>query len=220
MASVRSRADHHAHERAWSALHRGRSLGDLARGLGRGRRGRDRGVSRQARRLPELSRVARVVRPAAPGNRLDFRRLEAQLPLEGPARAPAPSAAHGWWLALLLGLIITVATALTGFADWLTIEWGTELWKTATYHMIAMVSATVFFGLAAIFGHDDFKSGNVTAGPFVLTVVGFGLLTLGGWLGGSVVFVHGMRVLSLVKEPAERAVSPLPKPEKEAAEGS
>src|SRR5919197_575054 len=129
------------------------------------------------------------------------------------------AAAHGWWLALLLGLIITVATALTGFADWLTIEWGTELWKTATYHMIAMVSATVFFGLAAIFGHDDFKSGNVTAGPFVLTVVGFGLLTLGGWLGGSVVFVHGMRVLSLVKEPAERAVSPLPKPEKEAAEG-
>jgi uncharacterized membrane protein len=25
-------------------------------------------------------------------------------------------------------------------------------------------------------------------------VVGFALLTLGGWLGGAVVFVHGMRV--------------------------
>jgi hypothetical protein len=35
-----------------------------------------------------------------------------------------------------------------------------------------------------------------------------------------VVFVHGMRVLSLVEEPAERAVSPAPKPEKEAAEGA
>jgi uncharacterized membrane protein len=126
---------------------------------------------------------------------------------------------HAWWLALLFGLITTVATALTGFADWLTIEWGTELWKTATFHMIAMVSATVFFGLAAIFGHDDFNAGDVTAGPFILTVVGFCLLTLGGWLGGSVVFVHGMRVLNLVREPAERAVSPLPKPEKEAAEG-
>ena len=44
------------------------------------------------------------------------------------------------------------------------------------------------------------------------------LLTLGGWLGGAIVFVHGMRVLGLPKEPAERAVSPLPKPEKEAAE--
>ena len=129
------------------------------------------------------------------------------------------AATHGWWLALLFGLITTVATALTGFADWLTLEWGSELWKTATLHMGAMVSASVFFGLAAIFGHDDFKRGDVTTGPFILTVVGFCLLTLGGWLGGTVVFVHGMRVLNLVREPVDRAVSPTPKPEKEAAEG-
>jgi uncharacterized membrane protein len=129
------------------------------------------------------------------------------------------AATHGWWLALLAGLIATVPTALTGLADWLTIEWGTELWKTATLHLTAMVSATVFFGLAALLGHDSFKRGDVSAGPFVLTLVGFGLLTLGGWLGGTIVFVHGMRVLNLVKEPAERAVSPVPKPEKEAAEG-
>ena len=129
------------------------------------------------------------------------------------------AATHGWWLALLAGLVVTVPTALTGFFDWLTIEWGTELWKTATLHLTAMVSATVFFGLAALLGHDSFKRGDVSAGPFVLTIVGFGLLTLGGWLGGTIVFVHGMRVLNLVKEPADRAVSPVPKPEKEAAEG-
>jgi uncharacterized membrane protein len=129
------------------------------------------------------------------------------------------AATHGWWLALLAGLIMTVPTALTGFLDWLTLKWGSELWTTATMHLFAMVSATVFFGLAAIFGHSDFKSGNVTTGPFVLTAAGFGLMTLGGWLGGTIVFVHGMRVLNLVKEPTERAVSPVPKPEKEAAEG-
>jgi hypothetical protein len=49
-------------------------------------------------------------------------------------------------------------------------------------------------------------------------VIGFGLLTLGGWLGGAIVFVHGMRVLSLVGEPTSRAASPIPYPEKEAAE--
>ena len=43
--------------------------------------------------------------------------------------------------------------------------------------------------------------------------------TLGGFLGGTVVFVHGMRVLSLVDEPTTRAVIPLPQPEKEDAEG-
>jgi uncharacterized membrane protein len=130
------------------------------------------------------------------------------------------AATHGWWLALLAGLILTVPTALTGLADWLTIERGTELWKTATLHLATMVSATVFFAIAALTGHGSFKEGNVHAGPFVITLIGFVLLTLGGWLGGSIVFGHGMRVLKLVEEPTERAVSPLPKPEKEAAEGS
>jgi uncharacterized membrane protein len=130
------------------------------------------------------------------------------------------TAAHGWWLALLAGLITTVFTALTGLADWLTITRGSELWKTATLHMIAMLTATVFFGLAALFGHDDWRAGNLSAGEFVLTIVGFGVLTLGGWLGGAIVYVHGMRVLGLREEPADRAIAPIPHPEKEAAEGS
>jgi uncharacterized membrane protein len=128
------------------------------------------------------------------------------------------SGAEGWWLALIAGLISTVLTALAGLVDWLTITWGTELWKTATTHAITMVTATVFFALAAIFGHDEFKAGNVHAGSLLLTLIGFGLLTLGGWLGGAVVYVHGMRVLSLVDEPAVRAAAPVA-PEKERAEG-
>jgi uncharacterized membrane protein len=128
--------------------------------------------------------------------------------------------AYGWWIALVVGLITTVFTALAGFADWLTLEWGSEIWKTATAHMLAMVSATVLFALAAIFGHASYKHGDVSAGAFVLTLIGFGLLTLGGWLGGAIVFVHGMRVLSLVQEPASRAAAPVPHAEKEMAEGS
>jgi uncharacterized membrane protein len=128
--------------------------------------------------------------------------------------------AIAWWLALLAGLVVTVPTALTGLADWLTIEWGSELWKTATMHMIAMVSATVFFLLACLLGHGGYLDGNVEALPFVLTLVGFGLLTLGGLLGGAIVYVHGMRVLSLPDEPALRAAAPVPHAEKEAAEGA
>jgi uncharacterized membrane protein len=130
------------------------------------------------------------------------------------------SGAYGWWIALVFGLIITVPTALTGLADWLTITRGTELWKTATTHLIAMVSATVFFALAAIVGHAQYKQGNVSSGAYTLTVIGFLVLTLGGWLGGAIVYVHGMRVLGLTREPAGRAVAPIPHPEKEAAEGS
>lgn len=43
-------------------------------------------------------------------------------------------------------------------------------------------------------------------------------LMLGGWLGGAIVFVHGMRVLNLKGEPAGRAASPIPHAEKERAD--
>ena len=128
--------------------------------------------------------------------------------------------ATAWWLALVLGLIVTGPTALAGLADWLTIRRGTSLWRTATAHLLSMVTATVFFLLAAVFGHGGYVDREVGGGPLVLTLVGYAFLTLGGWLGGGVVFVHGMRVLNLVDEPAARAASPLPQPEKEAAEGS
>jgi uncharacterized membrane protein len=129
------------------------------------------------------------------------------------------SAAHGWWLALVVGLIFTVPTALAGLADWLTINRGTPLWRTATAHLVAMVTATVFFLIAALVGHGGYRHGAVDAGPYVLTLVGFAAMTAGGWLGGAITYVHGMRVLSLVDEPSLRAVTPAPTPEKEQAEG-
>jgi uncharacterized membrane protein len=125
--------------------------------------------------------------------------------------------AQAWWFALLVGLAFTALTATTGLLDWLTITWWTPLWKTATTHLLVMVTATVFFGLAAIFGHDQFLSGNLQADGLILTLIGFGLLTVGGWLGGAIVYVYGMRVLNLRDEPAGRAIAPVPHREKEQA---
>jgi uncharacterized membrane protein len=125
--------------------------------------------------------------------------------------------ATAWWLALVLGLVVTVPTALTGFVDWLGISWGTPVWRTATLHLSAMITATVFFLIAALVGHGDYLDKAVGGASLLLTLIGFGILTLGGWLGGTVVFTHGMRVLNLVEEPTERAVTP-GRPEKERAE--
>jgi uncharacterized membrane protein len=128
--------------------------------------------------------------------------------------------ATAWWLALIVGLVATVPTALTGFADWLDISRGTPLWRTATAHLTAMLAATVIFAIAAGSGHADYVDGVVGGGSLVLTLAGYAVLAAGGWLGGAIVFVHGMRVLSLVDEPAARAISPVPTPEKEEAEGA
>ena len=126
--------------------------------------------------------------------------------------------ATAWWLALVAGLVVTGPTALAGFADWLDISRGTPLWRTATIHLLVMLTATAAFLLAAGVGHAGYVDGEVQGSGLVLTVIGFGLLTLGGWIGGSIVYVHGMRVLNLVEEPATRAAAPVPTPEKKAAE--
>jgi uncharacterized membrane protein len=128
--------------------------------------------------------------------------------------------AQAWWLALVIGLVITVFTALTGLVDWLKITWGSELWKTATLHLSAMLTATVLFLVAVLVGHTGYVDRAVSTGAFALTLVGFVCLTTGGWLGGAVTFVHGMRVLSLPDEDTVRAISPAATDEKvEAANG-
>ncbi|MDX6476792.1 MAG: hypothetical protein QOH95_2303 [Gaiellaceae bacterium] len=126
--------------------------------------------------------------------------------------------AQAWWLALVIGLVTTVLTALTGLVDWLQITRGTELWKTATLHLTAMLTATVFFLLAALFGHGCYTDHRITTGPFILTLVGFVCLSAGGWLGGAITYVHGMRVLSLPDESALKAIAPVPTAEKVEAE--
>ena len=120
------------------------------------------------------------------------------------------NASYAWWIALVVGLCSTALTATTGFFDWIEIEWGSELWKTATAHLSAMLAATGVFLAAVLVGHHGYTQGTVSGGGFALTFVGFVLLMTGGWLGGAVVFVHGMRVLNLVSKPFEQAAAPTP----------
>ena len=104
--------------------------------------------------------------------------------------------ASAWWLALIVALGSTALTATTGFIDWIEIEWGSALWKTATLHLSAMVTASVVFLAAALVGHHAYVRHEVSTLGLVLTLAGFALLTLGGWLGGKIVFVYGMRVIA------------------------
>ena len=126
--------------------------------------------------------------------------------------------AQAWWLALIVALISTVLTALAGFADWLQISWGSELWKTATIHALTNVTAGALFLVAALIGHGGYVDHSVTTGAFIFTLLGFGALTVGGWLGGAITYVHGMRVLNLVDEPAVKAAAPVATQEKVEAE--
>jgi uncharacterized membrane protein len=125
--------------------------------------------------------------------------------------------AQAWWLALIVGAITSAATVATGFLDWLKISRGTPLWRTATIHALTNAAASVFFLIAIFTSHDDYVAHAVSTLGLVLTLIGFGLLTAGGTMGGSITYVHGMRVLNLVDEPTRKAIVPSTSPEKEEA---
>jgi uncharacterized membrane protein len=126
--------------------------------------------------------------------------------------------ATAWWLTLVIAQVLIGLAAITGFADWLQLSFGTPLWRTATVHFVVMVLTAAIFAVTLFLGHGDYVDGEISAVALILTLIGFGMLTVGGWLGGTIVFVHGMRVLNLVEEPALRAAAPVPTPEKEEAE--
>jgi uncharacterized membrane protein len=122
--------------------------------------------------------------------------LAAGLAIVGYAGGAEQSTSKGMWLALIGGLIAAVPTALTGLVDWLSIEWGSRRWRTATWHLCVMITAVGLFALAAWRQHPGYRHGDVTTAGLALTLGGAVVLVVGGWLGGSLVFVHGTRVLN------------------------
>ncbi len=128
--------------------------------------------------------------------------------------------AYAWWLALSIGAITSLATVLTGFLEWLTISSGTPLKRSATTHALVMAAASVFFVVAIVIGHKHYTRGLVGTAPYLFTVIGFCVMTVGGWLGGARTYGYGMRVLSLVDEPSLRAPAAIATPQNERAEGA
>jgi uncharacterized membrane protein len=125
--------------------------------------------------------------------------------------------AQAWWLALIVGAISSVFTVSTGVLDWLKISSGTPLWRTATLHAVTNAIASVVFLLAIGAGHDDYQQRAIHSSSLILTAIGFAILTAGGTMGGSITYVHGMRVLNLVDEPTKKAIVPSYADEKEDA---
>ena len=120
--------------------------------------------------------------------------LASGLAVVGAAGAIEEKAGPACWLALIGGLIVAAPTAVTGFAEWLDLEWGTPRWRTATLHLTAMVTAVTAYGVAAWLQWPGYEDGRVTTAGLVFALVGLVALTAGGWLGGALVFVHGLRV--------------------------
>ena len=116
--------------------------------------------------------------------------------------------AHGALLAIGGGLALALPTALTGLLDWLDIPKGTPVRTTATIHLLTMLTATVVFALTFVAQLDGYDDGQVEALPLALGLAAEALLTAGGFIGGTIVFHYGVRVLGRRETPVTDALVP------------
>lgn len=103
--------------------------------------------------------------------------------------------ATGSLLAISGGLIVAIPTALTGLLDWADLSKGSERRKLANFHLIVMVTATLVFVATWLAQRPGYDDGEITTNALILGVVAFGLLTVGGTLGGALAYVYGVRVV-------------------------
>jgi uncharacterized membrane protein len=116
--------------------------------------------------------------------------------------------AHGSLLAIGGGLVLAVPTALTGLLDWLDIPKGTPTRTIATIHLFTMLTATVLFAAAFVGQLDGYDHGRVDTLGLVFGLGAEALLAAGGFIGGTIVFVYGNRVLKQPETPIRDALVP------------
>lgn len=103
--------------------------------------------------------------------------------------------AGGW--VILAGAISSAATSLTGFADWLNTQKGTQVRRMVNAHAWTMISLTVvvLFELWYRYlsdGGDYYAEPSGLAAALSLAILG--LVTIGGTLGGSLTYDWGFNV--------------------------
>jgi uncharacterized membrane protein len=116
--------------------------------------------------------------------------------------------AHGALLAIGGGLALALPTASTGLLDWLDIPKGTPARTMATVHLIVMLTATLVFALAFLAQLDGYDDGQIESLAVILGLAAEVLLTAGGYIGGTLVFHYGVRVLKRSETRVAEALVP------------
>ncbi len=107
-----------------------------------------------------------------------------------------PAMAKVGFLAIVIGLIVSGITILAGFLDYLKISRGTPLWNTATMHFVSMGIANGGFIAAAALLQAGYSKGVISTAAGAVTVGAFVVLAVGAYIGGTIVFWYGMRVVN------------------------
>jgi uncharacterized membrane protein len=94
------------------------------------------------------------------------------------------------------GIVGAVLAAIPGVIDYLSID-EPEMKRIATTHLFVNAGGLVIFGINL---WSRFHLSTQSIVPLLLSIVGIGLVGVGGWLGGEMVYVKGMAVEAVEQE--------------------
>jgi uncharacterized membrane protein len=111
-------------------------------------------------------------------------------------------------IVIVVGAVVSLATALTGFWDWwkgvprrkaglLGKAQHSQVWRTANWHMTVMLTVTAIVIVDILVRWAQFDDAVASLGVTVLSVLAAILVTLGATYGGSLVFEYQFNVESL-----------------------
>ena len=91
-----------------------------------------------------------------------------------------------------LGVLAGLAVAVPGLIDWLSIPANHPAKRIGLLHAGSNVTGLVLFAVCWYLRYDQPDRWSTSA--FVVSLLGLGALSVGGWLGGEMVYRHGVGV--------------------------
>lgn len=135
---------------------------------------------------------------------------------------------HAATWVMIGGAIVSLATALTGYLDWLkSTPKATQARRTANAHAWTMITVTVIVLIDIVVRIGKWDDPSTPVGVLILSLVAAGLTFLGAGIGGSLVFDYGFNVVTAGDHPVYHrsevnllpGQKPPPKPEQPSPSG-
>jgi uncharacterized membrane protein/nitrite reductase/ring-hydroxylating ferredoxin subunit len=106
----------------------------------------------------------------------------------------APFLLRSSFYAMLFGVITALLAAVPGFVDYTDIRSDQPGKRIATAHMTLNLLVVAVYGIDLGLRSSTLGDFKVSAAPLILSLVGVGLLSISGYLGGKLVYDEGIAV--------------------------
>ncbi|MDO8684192.1 MAG: DUF2231 domain-containing protein [Armatimonadota bacterium] len=126
------------------------------------------------------------------------------------------STGNGFWFRaafwnILFGVITALIAAIAGFIDLFTLPMSEAARRTGLTHMTLNLAIVVLYVINLFTrGYGTPVTTSAAMTPFVLNIISVALLLISGWLGGEMIYRHGVAVPEAAAEEATRYARAVP----------